>query len=1026
MRLKKPWFLARLSTSVTTGSQPCGSPAEAFHTTCPDDWKLRSGLIGTSIRFRLGISLGSVSVSSSFGYLQSHVEARLSPRIARSSRLWRRTCSASTGKMVRFTRQERTRSGGGGADAAGRRTAAEETGGKDFRRWFESLPRNEDVLRIFDRKGHYTVHGEDAYFVAREYYKTNAVVKMHGEGTDALASVGLNENMYEVVAKDLLLGRGDRKIEIYEGNGSKWSCRETASPGKLGSFEDLLFKSQEVADAPISMAIFVKETDGRSTVGAAFVDPTNHRIEACEFLDDCQFCGLEALVVQVGVREMVMPQLKDAEDGSTLRDLYARCGVLCSESKRSNFSTRDLGQDLSKLLKSGSVEHHRDVIDCQCAAAALAGLLRFSEILSNPADLGKYALQLHNTGRFMRLDAAAMRSLHVFPTSADRDSTCSLYGIMNKARSAMGKRLLKVWLKQPLLDTELINERHSIVELFCNNVEVRTSLRDAHLRTFPDTEQLGRKLEKRKATLQDLCHLYWASKQLPLITNVLREASDVLLDAKFTEKLEVLHNEEHLSKFEGLVEASVDLEKIPDQYQINPSYSEELAELAEEQAGIEENILGLLEQAANDLGLAVDKTIKLDWYRASNSRTRCFRITQKEERAVRSKLNSRYQTYKISKDGVYFTNAKLRNAADELQSISTQYDQKQQELVQSVVEIAQTFLEVWREVSAIVAELDILLGFAELAVSAPTPYTRPKVSANGNIVLIGSRHPCVEMQEDVQFIKNDCVMKKGESWFNIITGPNMGGKSTFLRQVAVCVLMAQTGSFVPCDEAEVAVRDCIFTRVGAGDCLLRGVSTFMAEMLETAAILRTATEKSLIIVDELGRGTSTYDGFGLAWAISEHMLHEIQAPVLFATHFHELTNLKGGTGVKNLHVKAAVQEDSGKLTMLYSVGEGACDQSFGIHVAEHTHFPKSVVDLAKRKAKEEGTGCMAPSDSAGPVVTSAIRKRLRVDDSTGAVVGKHDRRGILREFASIDMKNLTPASAIKEVLDLQKRYALEA
>lgn len=910
-----------------------------------------------------------------------------------------------------------------GADAATRRFAAEESGGKDFRRWFESLPRDEDVLRFFDRKGHYTVHGEDAYFVAREYYKTNAVVKMQGEGMDALASVGLNENMYEVVARDVLLERGDRKIEIYESNGSKWKCRETSSPGKLGSFEDLLFKSQEAAGTPVSMAIVVKETDGRKKVGAAFVDPTNHKLAACEFVDDCQYCGLEALMIQVGVREMVMPQLTDAEDGSTLKDLYARCGVLCSESKRSNFSTRDLEQDLAKLLKSGSVEHHRDVIDCQCASSALAGLLRFSDVLSDPTVLGKFTLQLHNTGRFMRLDAAAMRSLHVFPTKADKDSTCCLYGMMNKARSAMGKRLLKVWLKQPLLDTGLIGERHDIVEAFCNNVELRTSLRDTHLRTFPDTEQLGRKLEKRKATLQDLCHLYWASKQLSPIIDVLQDVSVVILDKKFTEKLDILHNEEHLKKFEGLVEASVDLDKIPDRYQINPSYSEELAELADQQEGIEENINGLLDQAANDLGLAVDKTIKLDWYRASNSRTRCLRITQKEERVVRNKLSSRYQTYKTSKDGVYFTNCKLRNAAEDLQAISSLYDKKQQELVQSVVEIAQTFLEVWREVSTIIAEMDILLGFAELAVSAPIPYTRPKVSVDGNIVLIGSRHPCVEMQEEVQFIKNDCVMKKGESWFNIITGPNMGGKSTFLRQVAVCVLMAQTGSFVPCDRAEVAIRDCIFTRVGAGDCLLRGVSTFMAEMLETAAILRTATERSLIIVDELGRGTSTYDGFGLAWAISEHMLHEIRAPVLFATHFHELTKLQGGTGVKNLHVKAAVQEGSGKLTMLYSVGEGACDQSFGIHVAEHTHFPKSVVELAKRKAAEEGTGCVAPVDHVGHVITSADHKRLRADAPNGAVTRLRDPRGMLKDFASIDMRNLTPTAAIRQVLELQKRYA---
>ncbi|KAL3140673.1 hypothetical protein ABBQ32_005238 [Trebouxia sp. C0010 RCD-2024] len=889
-----------------------------------------------------------------------------------------------------------------------------------FVQWFQGLPQDKSIVRFFDRKGFYSVHGEDALFVARQFYKTTAVVKYLGKQDNGLAGVTLNRSLYETVLRELLLDRAEHTVELYEGSGSAWRKVRTASPGKLGSFEEELYHNTDMADVPVVMAVFLQYVEGTRTVGVAYCDATGRKLGACQFTDDEHFCNLETVLVQLGAKECVLPKEVDAgsqaADASRMRDVMSRCGALGSERARATFKVNNLEQDLTRLLKSGNVEQHRDVLERKLAAAALAGVMAFSEVLSDIQNHGKYSLSLYDMGRYMRLDAAAQRALNVMKTKFDANDNFSLYGLMSRARTSMGKRLLKVWLKQPLVDLAEITVRHDIVETFTSDPSLRESLRDQHLRGMPDVERLTRKLERRKASLSDLCQLYRASSKLPMIQNALLDHPGphaALLKTRYADVLAEYHDDDHLVKFEELLEAAVDLDKIPDEYLICASYDAGLQEVRVEKEGIERRIDELAQDAAGDLGLIMDKTLKLEWHRTNNTRTRCLRITQKEEKVVRKKLQSKYMVMETRKDGTKFTNRPLKEAAERLQNLSGQYDDMQKQLVEQVVGVAHTFVEVWEGVAALLAEMDVLLGFAEVAVNAPTPYVRPQMLPpdEGELKLVGCRHPCVEAQEGVEFIKNDCCMTRGESWFQIITGPNMGGKSTYIRQVGVNVLMAQVGCFVPCDEARIAIRDCIFARVGAGDCQLRGVSTFMAEMLETAAILKGATSRSLVIIDELGRGTSTYDGFGLAWAISEHLMASIGCTTLFATHFHELTALKGPVGVANMHVETAIDAASGKLTMLYQVSPGACDQSFGIHVAEFANFPPEVVQLAKERAAEL-------EDFSNPMLaiaddeTQPAAKRQKVEACSEEDSQAHARaRAFLRDFAAIPLKSLDPDAA---------------
>ena len=426
-----------------------------------------------------------------------------------------------------------------------------------------------------------------------------------------------------------------------------------------------------------------------------------------------------------------------------------------------------------------------------------------------------------------------------------------------------------------------------------------------------------------------------------------------------------------------------------------------------------------------------------------------LRLTKKDETTVRKKLNASYQVLEAKKDGTKFTNKKLRGLSQKRVDLDKSYESQQRHLVERVVDVAASFSDVFLQASAICAEIDVLASFAEVAVSAPVPFVRPEMTPaakgdaerRGGDFVVNSRHPNVEAQDGVQFIANTCDLKRGESWFQIITGPNMGGKSTFIRQVGVCVLMAQVGILR-------AVRLC------ENRHSRRHLRASRRRRLPTPRHLHVhggdardgrhsqgGDASSLIIIDELGRGTSTYDGFGLAWAISEHIVNEVKAPCLFATHFHELTALKGPGGVSNFHVDAKIDEGSRKLTMLYRLLPGACDQSFGIHCAEFARFPEEVLKMAREKAAEledfsaEGRrrrparrrSARSRERSAAPGISaSATRARGLTTTPRMPRGGAARARQFLADFAALPLPEMSPADAVRRVQQMKRELEADA
>ncbi|RCK56281.1 DNA mismatch repair protein MSH2 [Candida viswanathii] len=804
--------------------------------------------------------------------------------------------------------------------------AAEEN--QFYRKYFQLPPKDNSAIRFLDHNNHeyFTVLNEDAEYLADNFYRTRSVIK----GSDKKKHIAVSPQNFKELVKFCL--KNHLKIEIY--NDRTFQLVDSASAGNLERLSEEYDIDFEFDDGSSSSIAAIKL--GKKVGVSVVVDST---IYFAEFEDNDAFSNLESLLIQLGVKEALFPS---SVDNNKFMQALNRINDLQLGTIKS--FPKDVGPDLEKLLDTENVElslaaKGLSSTDHSLSLSCCGALIDYLDLLSSSKT---FTIEKYNLTTFMKLDSSTMRALNVFPAGNQRAVT-SIYELF-KCKTSAGSKLLSQWLKQPLIDLSAIEERQKLVELMLDDTSLRVEVQD-FLAKVPDIMRIFKRIGSKKSgndgkKLNDVVGLYNVVQFLPSLI-------EVLTVEYYLEPLR--QSFATLQKFCELVETSIELDVGQhEDNKIKPDFSPQLGEIQERMTSTMDSINQLHYDAGDDLNVEVNKKLKLENHQTHGW---CFRLTRIESVIIRG--NRKYEQLQTQKSGVLFTTKELKRLSNEYVTACDQYNRAQREVVAEIISLVMTYEGVFASLSATLGHLDVISALATSAML--NSYTKPTLhpfGAERKISLAESRHPLLEVQDDINFIANDVSMDANR--FVVITGPNMGGKSTYIRQIGVVSLLAQIGSFVPANEgAELPIFDAILSRVGAGDSQLKGLSTFMIEMLETSSILATATENSLIIIDELGRGTSTYDGFGLAWAILEHLIADKKCFAMFATHFHELNKLaeKYPGQVQNLHVVAQENEEN-DITLMYKVEPGISDKSFGIHVAELVKFPQKIVNMAKRKAEE--------------------------------------------------------------------------
>ena len=771
---------------------------------------------------------------------------------------------------------------------------------------------------------------------------------------------------------------------------------------------------EQTEDPKFAKGIVKREVVETITPGAAFsddlLDGTRNNY-LCALVQDGDSVGIAATDLSTGELRLTTAHLRDLESilsrftpreviqprGQTLARLIkgpvGEEGPMVTEREAWEFDV-DLARDqLTKHFEINSLEAFGIESDDTAPVGAAGALLRYLNELQ-PSGMPHLARpKIERPGGSMPLDEMTRRNLELVESMRGGETSGTLLGVLDRTLTPMGSRLLRQWLLAPLVDRRKIEARLAAVDAL-GDALTRAALREA-LDGVRDIERLAGKAAAGRASPRELRLLGDSVARLPAVETALTRA-------RAAARAEDTSFARHADSWDGCADICDEIlhtlvERPPITIGDEPSVREGIDTALDEWRTLRDGGKdGIARIQADERVRTGISSLKVGYNKVFGY---FIEVTNSNAHLVPDD----YQRRQTLAGAERYVTPSLKEYEERVLTAAERVEERERELFESLRSRVGAEIARLQSVSQIIAELDVLAGFAEAA--AKESYVRPQLTDDFSLEIVAGRHPVVErMMQREKFIPNDVSLSE-EARMIILTGPNMAGKSTILRQVGLIVLMAQVGSFVPAAKARIGIVDRLFTRVGASDNLVRGQSTFMVEMSETSAILHTATQRSLVLLDEIGRGTSTYDGISIAWSVSEHLHNAVRCKTIFATHYHELTQLADSlVAVRNYNVQ--VREIGDQVLFLHRLQPGGADRSYGIEVGRLAGLPPSVLARAKQLLRLLEAEQIVPRSGRAPTQPAS---------STGdqlALFGVMTHP-VVQQLRNVEPNNMTPIQALE-------------